>query len=95
MVDEYFSMTAMPKERDIMVKTYEMQVLIATNQTGRFPLTSSRGSKYLMVMCEIDGNVILVCNNEKQNVGGNDKSLPFLDSVTKKCRSKAKASDIG
>ena len=60
MVDEYFPMTATPKEQDIMVKTFKMQELIATNQMGRFPVMSSRGNKYIIVMCEIGRNTILV-----------------------------------
>ena len=29
-----------------------------TNQTGRFPATSSRGNKYVMVLVKVDGNFI-------------------------------------
>jgi hypothetical protein len=29
-----------------------------TDQTGRFPVTSSRGNKYIMVAVELDGNYI-------------------------------------
>ena len=43
-----------------MIKTVEMKELIATDQTVKFPYLSSRGSKYIMVMAEIDGNAILV-----------------------------------
>ena len=32
---------------------------IATDQTGRFPATSSRGSKYIMILYEHDSNTIL------------------------------------
>lgn len=28
------------------------------DQTGRFPITSSKGNKYVMVACELDGNYI-------------------------------------
>ena len=57
------------KERDIMIKTYEMRELIATDQTGKFPITSSRGSKYIMVMCEIDGNAILTATMKNRTEG--------------------------
>jgi hypothetical protein len=30
-----------------------------TDQTGRFPITSSRGSKYIMVVYDYDSNAIL------------------------------------
>ena len=29
-----------------------------SDQTGRFPITSSKGNRYLMVACELDGNYI-------------------------------------
>ncbi len=29
-----------------------------TDQTGGFPVTSSRGNKYIMIMCDVDGNHI-------------------------------------
>ena len=32
---------------------------IYTDQTGRFPVTSSKGSKYLMVLYDYDSNAIL------------------------------------
>ena len=33
---------------------------VSTDQTGRFPVNSSRGSKYLMVLYDHDSNAILV-----------------------------------
>ena len=30
-----------------------------TDQTGAFPITSKKGNKYIMILCEIDNNVIL------------------------------------
>ena len=33
---------------------------IYTNQTGKPPITSSRGHKYIMIMCDIDGDALLV-----------------------------------
>ena len=32
---------------------------VSTDQTGRFPVTSSRGRKHLMVLYDHDSNVIL------------------------------------
>jgi hypothetical protein len=48
------------KHEDIMVKVYSCTNAIFTDQTGQFPITSSRKYRYIMVMCEIDGNLILV-----------------------------------
>ena len=30
-----------------------------TDQTGAFPITSKKGNKYIMILCEMDNNVIL------------------------------------
>jgi hypothetical protein len=48
------------KHKDIMVKVYSCTNTIFTDQTGQFPITSSRKYRYIMVMCEIDRNLILV-----------------------------------
>ena len=51
------------KEKDVYIKiidTRELNGVIYTDQTGRFPITSSRGNKYIMVMVHIDSNAILV-----------------------------------
>ena len=32
---------------------------IYTDQTGNFPITSSKGNKYIIILCVIDGNVVL------------------------------------
>jgi hypothetical protein len=47
------------KRDDVMIKVYECTQSTYSDQTGRFPITSSRCMKYIMVMCEIDGNQIL------------------------------------
>ena len=36
-----------------------MKHTIYTNHTGKFPVTSRRGQKYLIIMCEVDSNAIL------------------------------------
>ena len=55
---------------------------IYTNQTGKFPTTSSRGHKYIMIMCEIDGNAVLVepMNNKTEDamVKTNQKMIDRL-----------------
>ena len=47
------------KRNDILIKVYECTDSTYTDQTGQFPIRSSQGAKYVMVMCEIDGNQIL------------------------------------
>ncbi|EJK53767.1 hypothetical protein THAOC_26721 [Thalassiosira oceanica] len=48
------------KERDVYIKVYEAKETLYSDQTGRFPHTSSSGSKYVMLMVEIDSNAVLV-----------------------------------
>jgi hypothetical protein len=57
------SLTIGKKEKDVFIKVIDARELngtIYTDQTGGFPITSSRGNKYVMVMVQIDSNVILV-----------------------------------
>jgi hypothetical protein len=46
------------KHEGIMIKVYNCTNSVFTDQTGQFPITSSRRNKYIMVLCEIDGNII-------------------------------------
>jgi hypothetical protein len=48
------------KHRDIYIHMYEEKELVYSNQTGKFPTTSSRGNKYLMVLYYIDGSYIMM-----------------------------------
>ena len=48
------------KHRDIYIRVWEEKELIYTDQTGRFPTTSSRGNKYIMVLYYIDGSYIMM-----------------------------------
>ena len=51
------------KNRDVyikMVDTWEMKNTIYSDQTGKFPVKSRAGNRYIMVMVEIDSNYILV-----------------------------------
>eukprot|EP00804_Cyclotella_cryptica_P008931 CCRYP_012040-RA/>CCRYP_012040-RA protein AED:0.26 eAED:0.26 QI:0/0/0/1/1/1/2/0/686 len=48
------------KVHDIYTTTYQVRDTIFTNQTGRFPVRSQAGNKYIMVMVEIDSSAILV-----------------------------------
>ena len=66
LVEEVLPETPLLKERDTMVKILEMRELTATDQTGKFPVTSSWGSKYIMVMAEIVGNAVLVATMKRK-----------------------------
>ncbi|KAL7481119.1 hypothetical protein ACHAW6_006805 [Cyclotella cf. meneghiniana] len=59
----------MEKECDIFARVEELRNTIYTDQTGKFPITSSRGNKYIMTMVEIDANAILV-EPMKNRTGG-------------------------
>ena len=48
------------KVKDVYKKVYDVRNTFFLDQTGQFPTRSHRGSKYLMVMVEIDSNDILV-----------------------------------
>ena len=48
------------RSHKVFLKTFELTGKFSTDQTGRFPVTSSRGSKYLMVLFDHDSNAILV-----------------------------------
>eukprot|EP00984_Skeletonema_dohrnii_P002295 scaffold797_cov118-Skeletonema_dohrnii-CCMP3373.AAC.10 len=48
------------KIRDVYIKVHDMKDTIYTDQTGKVPIRSQRGNKYIMVMCEVDSNAILV-----------------------------------
>jgi hypothetical protein len=46
------------KHRDIYIQVKDVTELIYTDQMGQFPVTSSQGHKYIMVLVEVDGNYI-------------------------------------
>ena len=52
--------TLKQKHRDIYIQVYEEKELVYSNQTGKFPTTSSRGNKYIMVLYYIDGSYIMM-----------------------------------
>jgi hypothetical protein len=41
------------KEQDVYVKTYDVRETIFSDQTGKYPIQSQRGNKYIMVLVEI------------------------------------------
>ena len=48
------------KKRDVYVKVDDMKERSYSDQTGKFPITSHRGNKYITVMVDIDSSAILV-----------------------------------
>ena len=48
------------KQRDIFVQNYFTEDTVCTYQTGNFPVCSRQGSTYIMVLCKIYGNTIMV-----------------------------------
>ena len=48
------------KENDIYLEVWDLRDTTYSDQTGRFPYTSYKGSQYLMVLVEIDSSCILV-----------------------------------
>jgi hypothetical protein len=48
------------KHRDIFIQVYEEKDLVYSDQTGKFPTTSSRGNKYLMILYYIDESYIMM-----------------------------------
>ena len=47
------------RKRDVYVKVYDATKRpMYADQSGRFPVTSSRGHKYIMIAVEMDGNYI-------------------------------------
>ena len=47
------------KQHGIYVTVDQVKDTIHTDQTGKLPINSSRGHKYIMIVCEIDGNKVL------------------------------------
>jgi hypothetical protein len=48
----------LPQQSDIYITTYDTSNTLYTDQTGKFPISSSNGHKYIMVAVELDGNFI-------------------------------------
>jgi len=42
----------------VYIKIHNVTETMHTDQTGRFPATSSKGNQYTMVLVEVDGNYI-------------------------------------
>jgi hypothetical protein len=61
--------TPAKKMNDIFVKMYELSDETHTDQTGKFPVTSQRGYRYIMVGIHIDSNYIF-CETMKNRTEG-------------------------
>ena len=47
------------KHQDIYISINDAKERMYTDQTGAFPVTTKKGNKYIMIICEIDNNVII------------------------------------
>ena len=48
------------RHQDIYIKTYDTRYTVYSNQTGKFPLASSRGNGYQMILYHTNSNSIWV-----------------------------------
>ena len=49
----------LPKCNNVYVKIDDAKETMYTDQTGAFPVRSCSGDRYIMIMCELDGNAIM------------------------------------
>eukprot|EP00804_Cyclotella_cryptica_P016849 CCRYP_001818-RA/>CCRYP_001818-RA protein AED:0.39 eAED:0.38 QI:0/-1/0/1/-1/1/1/0/475 len=57
--DDDYTPTPGVKHKDVYLRVLDMtKKPMYSDQTGRFPITSSKGNKYLMIACEMDSNYI-------------------------------------
>ena len=48
-----------PRVNEFYLKTIDLTGKLCSDQTGRFPVTSIRGNKHVMILCDHDSNAIL------------------------------------
>ena len=59
LIDDTQCTTLTPrKKHDACIKIHSVTETMYTDQTGRFPATSTRGNQNIMVLVEVDGNYI-------------------------------------
>ena len=46
--------------QEMNINIEDMEHIMHTDQTGQFPVVSSQGNMYIMLLCKTDGNLILV-----------------------------------
>jgi hypothetical protein len=68
---------------------------IYIDQTGRFPIVSSRGNKYIMVLYDYDSNVILAKPIKDSTAPELLTGFSIYGTRTRGQRSKTKANEIG
>ena len=63
------------RQNVVSMKLVEIKGKVYSNQTGRFPTTSSKGNKYIMAMYNMDSNAILVEPLKKQITSRDSQSV--------------------
>jgi hypothetical protein len=58
---------------------YSIQQSMHTDQTGLFPVVSSKGNKYIMVLYEYDGNAILAAPIKNQTSAELLRDFPVME----------------
>ena len=58
--EQHLIYTPQWRAREINFNFKDMRQIMCTNQTGQFLAISSQGNWYIMVLCETDGNLILM-----------------------------------
>lgn len=66
------------KHKDVYVAIKDFSEMIYTDQTGRFPMVSSNGHKYIMFLIEDDGNYIMF---EPMKSRDKDEMIRVYDSM--------------
>jgi hypothetical protein len=64
--------------RDVYIKIHNESDTMHTDQTGRFPATSSIGNKYIMTLVEGDGNYVDTEPMKNRSVGSMIKAYLAL-----------------
>lgn len=75
-----------------MLRVIDLHELMATDQNGKFLITTSSGAKYLMVVCELCGYAILVAtlkNKRRQD----DQSKPLFVGMVAESWNQTKTSN--
>ena len=57
-ITQFTSQDNKTRTHDVFLTVTDLQGKICTDQTGRFPVTSSRGNKYIMIAYDYDSNTI-------------------------------------
>ncbi len=66
------------KMQDVYIKVHNANNTLHSDQTGRFPVTSSSGNQYKMVIVEVDGNYIDAKPMKNRSAGSMVKTYQTL-----------------